>query len=504
MSVAVKSLQTPSPVFINPADYHTPNDEEGWAYQVLAGDHTYFKYDNYVSCVDAYRRCPPVAAIINRKAQAFGNGKTWLLDKEKSVAKGQDADKFYKLWNKPNQIQSSKQFEAQCYSHVQLFGFNIILPVMPVGYTDPLDASSLWNIPASWIDWNATQEIFNAGGGKALTNLVISFNGYRTTFDLKDLWIIRDTNLSFNLLTFPESRINAIRQPINNIIGAIESRGVLINQRGAQGVLSSDPGRGQFAALPMSEPEKTELQRDFRRYGLRKKQWQIIMTTASLKWTPMGYATKDLMLLEEVNDSSKMVCDGLNFPPYLLGLIDPTFNNQATAEKSFYRNSVIPDAENIYDHWNRFFKLQDRGLTLEKDYSHIECLQADKKSLADARYVMDQAMKIEWESGLITLNQWLQAIGEDSLPDSIGDVRIYDVKTKNVPLAVTIGVGGVQGLISVVTAQGLSDEAKASILQILFGLEPSQAQAMAASGSTNNTQQNGQQNNNAGAVTTTA
>lgn len=370
-------------------------------------------------------------AIVNRKAQALINGKTWVLNTQKKEAGGRDADKLRKLWAQPNPLQNNKQFEAQGYIYQQLFGFNIILPIRPLGFDDPLDTTSMWNIPASWIDWNATLELFTRNGGISLKEIVVTFNNARTIFQLKDLLIVRDFTPSFDTITFPGSKIISMTLPINNIIGAFESRNVLINYRGALGILSSDPGKGQFTALPLQKQEKEDLQRDFRRYGLRNRQFQVILTSASLKWQSMGYPTKDLLLMEEVQESTKSLCDGLNFPPHLLGLIDPTFNNQASAEKGLYQNSIIPDAENIYEYWNNFFKLKERNLLLDKDYAHIPALQEDKKFEAEARRLRNEALEIEFRNNVIHLNRWRELNGEDTVPGE--DLYYYQLSERGKP-----------------------------------------------------------------------
>jgi len=174
----------------------------------------------------------------------------------------------------------------------------------------------------------------------------------------------------------------------------------------------------------MKPKEKEELQADFRRYGLRRRQWSMLLTTAALKYQQMGYPTKDLMLIEEVQESSKSLCDGLNFPPHLLGLIDPTFNNQNTALKSLYQDSIIPDANNYYDYWNRLFDAPAKGLKIVKDYSLLPVLQEDKESQARARGLLSASLNLEWKNGWLTLNRVLELLGEDTING--GDIYYND------------------------------------------------------------------------------
>jgi hypothetical protein len=419
----------PNLIYIDPSQHRTPDGDAWWLDQ-SGGNNYYFKYANYHSAVEAYNRCPPVSAVVNRKAQAFINGWTWVLNSRgKENTTSEPAKKMNSLLNRPNPLQSRKQFEAQGYIYQQLFGFNIILPVKPAGFTN-LDATSLWNIPASWIDFDDTLEKFSRSGGASLTEITLKFNNTKVVLQIKDLIIIKDFTPSFGTLIFPGSKLGAMALPINNIIGAYESINTLIRFRGPSGILTSEPGSGQYVNIPMSPDEKNGLQADFRRYGLMKGQVQAILTTAAVKWQPIGSNVKDLQLHEEVREDTMAVCNGLNFPPFLLGLADTTFNNMNEAHKGLYQNSIIPDAENWAEQWTSAFGLSEFNLRLDKDFARVPVLQADKETSAKARKATNEARKIEWENGLITLNEWRIANEDDPLPDNRGTLYIDEYKKR--------------------------------------------------------------------------
>lgn len=462
----------------------------------------HFTYGGHNSSVTAYEKCPPVNAIINRKAQAYINGKTWVLNTQ-GKAKGKEATsaeakKLQALFKKPNALQSWKQFEAQGYIYQQLFGYNLVLPIKPAGFKENIDASMLWNIPPSMVDIEETNKLFyQSDTAGIIKQIVLNYKGTRTILKVEDIYIMKDFTPSFCSLVIPDSRIKSLELPINNIIGAYESRNVLINYRGALGILSQDPGNGQFGAIPMSPEEKESLQHDFRRYGLSNHQWQFIITSASLKWQQMGVATKDLMLFEEIEADTMAICDNYNYPYQLMSSAKgTTFSNLNEGKKLLYQDATIPEAEATYEQWNQLFNTEAYGLNIDKDYSHVAVLQEDKLQSAQARKALDDALTIEFQNGLITLDDWLEKLGEDPLPNGLGQVRATDPKSSNVPLAVTIGVGGVQGLIAVITAQGMSEEARQATLEVVFGLSSQDAARMSAqSESQTNTNETGQQGN---------
>ncbi len=431
VKVATNSVSVPyGPIPIDPSRYTTPDGGPGWMFEMGGAQYSYFKYAEYSDGVTAYTQCPPLASILNAKAQAMANGKTWVLsNSDGKESQSREAKIIRELIRRPNPIQSWKQFESQLSIFMDLFGFAIILPIKPAGFDRMLDTTSMWNIPASWIDVQLTMERFSKVGGAVLEEIIVNFGGTRTLLKLKELIIIRGSTPSFNTLTFPGSKITSLQMAINNIIGAMESRNMLINYRGALGILTADAKGSQYNPIPIGETEKEQLQVDMRRYGLRRKQLSFIITTAAMKWQQMGYPTKDLMLMEEVQECSLLLCNGFNFPPFLQGLKDSTFNNQRAAMKGLYENCVIPDAESIYEQLSDAFELEKYGIRIDKDFGHIPAMQEDKKEAADARKALNDALAIEWKTGLITLDEWRIKLDEDPLPNDRGNLY-YDEYVK--------------------------------------------------------------------------
>lgn len=436
-STALKSL-TPDPIYISPIDYR-PSIATGDTptfFEMNGTSIFHFKYSGHNSSQRAYEYCPPVNAIINRKAQAYINGKTWVLNTQ-GKAKGKvstsiEAQKLQALFKKPNPLQSWKQFEAQGYIYQQLFGYTIVLPIKPAGFKDNIDAYQLWNIPPSMVDIEETNKLFyQSDTAGIIKEIVLNYKGTRTILKVEDIYIMKDFTPSFCSLVIPDSRIHSLELPINNIIGAYESRNVLINYRGALGILSQDPGTGTYGPIAMTPEAKEQLQQDFRRYGLKNHQWQFIITSASLKWQQMGVATKDLMLFEEVESDTMAICDGYNYPYQLLSSAKgTTFSNLNEGKKLLYQDATIPESEAIYEQWNQLFGTERFNLIIDKDFSHVAVLQEDQLQAAQARQARNNALLIEWQNDLITRNRWLELNGEDPLTTD-GDLYYSEWKKLN-------------------------------------------------------------------------
>jgi portal protein len=435
-NTALKSL-APDPIYVSPIDYHPSiaSSSTPTFFEMNGKSIFHFKYSGHNSSVKAYECCPPVNAIANKKAQSFINGKTWVLNTQ-GKAKGKvstsaEAKKIQSLFEKPNPLQSGKQFEAQGYIYQLLFGYNIILPIKPAGFKDNIDTYQMWNIPPSMVDIEETNKLFYQSDTKGIIKeIVLNYKGTRTILKVEDIYIMKDFTPSFCSLVIPESRIKSLALPINNIIGAYESRNVLINYRGALGILSQDPGNGQYGNLPMTDEQKELLQQDLRRYGLSNHQWQFIITSASLKWQQMGVATKDLMLFEEIEGSTMAICDGLGYPYRLMAAEkSASYNDVNQFKKMLYQDFIFPEADSIYEQWNQLFDTEKYNLTIDKDYSHIPVLQEDQLQAAQARKARNDALLIEWQNDLITRNRWLEMNGEDPLPTD-GDLYYSEWKKK--------------------------------------------------------------------------
>lgn len=488
LSMVRKSIAATPPNGIVVDEYNSANftTDSRWFFG-NDGSSRLFSFSGHDSCVKAYTSCPPITSIINKKAQAHINGKTWVINTKGKAkgkeAKGEIADKLRKLLAQPNPLQTWKEFEAQQKIYIQLFGFCLLLPMKPYGFGN-IDATSLWNIPPFMLDIEETKKLFYQSDVNGIINrIVLTYKGTKTTLQAKDVYIMKDFTPSFNSLIIPESRICSLEMAINNIIGAYESRNVLINYRGALGIISPDSST-QGMPIPLKEEDKTDLQTDFLRYGLKNKQWKFIISTAAVKWTQMGVATKDLMLFEEIDDDIMRICDQYNYPYRLLSSEKSNSlggSDVRDFKKLLYQDAIMPEAESMYEQWNQFFGLAEFDLELQKDFSHIPALQQDQQTSATARKALNEAKQLEWSNNLITLNNWLEALGEDPLPGDEGNFRRSQIKDTNTPLAVTLGVGGTQAMIAVLTAN-ISEEAKRNSLIILFGLSEFDAARMAASG----------------------
>jgi hypothetical protein len=406
----------------------------------------HFSFSSLNDSIKAYECCPPVATIVNRKAEAHINGKTWILNTQgkakQKEATGEVASRIRKVMTQPNPLQDWTQFDAMVKVYVQLFGYCPILKIRPVGF-DGSYITRLWIIPPFLLDIEESDEIFYRTD-KPIKKISLNYRGKTANLDPDDIFFIKDFTVSLTSLVLPQSRIKPLANPINNIIGAFISRKVLINRRGALGILSNS-GSDQIGQIPLDDEEKKRVQNELTNYGLRSDQWQVIVTNAALKWQQMGYPMKELGLFEEVNESTMTICDGLGYVYRLLSS-EKTSSLGGSDIKEFkamlYQDFIGPEATKIYDQYNVMFETAKYFLRIEKDFSEIPALQQDAVKLATARFTRNKAFQIEFLSNACTINEWRVKNGDDPISEEWGNMYYFQLKEKGIVFGSASGGNG--------------------------------------------------------------
>jgi hypothetical protein len=382
--------------------------------------------------LEAFNICPPLKAIVGKKAKAFNTG-VRLVKNKKSGKKGsgEEAAALRKILDKPNPLQNGLQFFAQQNHYIDLFGYCPILVMRPTGM--PWEISAVWNIPPWLFDLEYTGKwLFETSKVDIYKKFIVNWGGKQMPIDVEALRFVFDDGIGTECdtnLTIPDSRLVGLEYPVSNIVAAYKSRNTLITKRGAIGILSNeDKNIATGKALPIDDDVKNALQKDFGKYGLTGQPYQIIVTDASLKWQQMGFPTKELMLFEEIQEDIERLCDAFGWPVELIARgKDVTYDNKKQARKDLYHNTIIPEADSRMEQFSRAVVTLESNLEIVCDYSSVQVLQEDKKEAAETRKAIDDACEREYNNGLITKNDWRIALGLEPLPDE--QYNIYKNET---------------------------------------------------------------------------
>lgn len=385
------------------------------------GNHHEIAHINLVTNTDlhnAFYKCPPLAAIISKKASAFANGKFEVLNREtQNYTRGKYKEWDY-LLNKPNPMQNRIQFLKQLYAYNQIYGYCYAIPIYPVGFKDR--PSSIWLLP----NWclhvelkDKTRIPFTYTGQDSVRKIVFTWGGTDTELREEDLILFTDTTTTIDHCTWlPKSRLCALQDPIDMVRSTEEAGLTVIQKRGPLGLISDD-SKDPLGNVAMSAEDKAAVQQGLQGYGLTRQQSQYIMTSQNLKWVPIGSSIADLQLSPMKLEAIRELCDGLDFPFPLMAFSDQsTYNNIKTADRILYQNAIIPDSLNLVEQLNQGLKTPDQNIEFIISYEHVPALQDSEKEKGDGRKAMGDAALNEYKNNLITKNRVLEIMGEDTVP----------------------------------------------------------------------------------------
>jgi hypothetical protein len=189
--------------------------------------------------------------------------------------------------------------------------------------------------------------------------------------DFEEVIMLQTTD-GMNLLN-PVSIIDSLKFPLSNIRAQYNKRNVLLENMGAIGILSakkSDIG----GALPVTPEEKKQIQKDW--YNRSKD--EVLITENELDWIPMSYPTKDLMLFEELTADKLALIDAYGLNYYVFSNEKgSTFSNVRDGIRMAYTDTIIPEADKIYDNLTEQLGIDKEGLRLKAHFDHIPVLQSD-------------------------------------------------------------------------------------------------------------------------------
>ena len=99
-----------------------------------------------------------------------------------------------------------------------------------------------------------------------------------------------------------------------------------------------------------------------------------------LDWKEMGFSPKDMEFIEAKNASAREIALAFGVPPMLLGIPgDNTFANYAEANRSFWRQTILPLAARVAEAMTGF--LGAGNLRLAHDLDQVEALGPDREAL---------------------------------------------------------------------------------------------------------------------------
>lgn len=325
-----------------------------------------------------YYEIPELHAVINRYAKMVASANPIIVN-DKGERIDPNGNNIFRLIDRPNAMQSwgvmvYMTAVNKCVTNNAL----IYAPKGSFGATQllPLSFNNVKIVPTGKnlvsVDLASFIEKFQIP-----TSVVDSYQD----FNPQDLIYLTEPD-GINLFN-TKSKIDSLRYPISNLKKQYEKRNVLLANLFSLGILSSDNKDG-ISAMPLEPKDIKQIREDLK----ARHSGEIVVTDKPLKFDPMTFPTKDLMLFEEMTADKIAIIDEYGLNQHMFGQGEggkgSTFSNVEMGERQAYNSTIIPDTEMMYDEFTKQLGLDREGMYLVPDFSHISVLKADEKYTAEA------------------------------------------------------------------------------------------------------------------------
>ena len=349
---------------------------------------------------EAFKACIPLNSTITKCGKLFSNGKFYVVDEDNNDVTTAEAKKIIQLLKKPNPLQSGKVFNRQVELTLKLYGRCPIYLLRGLPFSVPV---SMWIIPPELFKQTTTGKLWGQNEkSEIIGETYIEWGGRKYPLEEHEYFVVVDSSVDIEdyqgELKYSSST-DAMSPVVNNWMAQAIARGNLIVDGGGKGVICSDDN-SDFQNAALTPKERKELNDHFKEdSGFVDKPYPILISTAKLKWLPLSFDVGQLKLHEEDKSCFNHICSAIGLNPNLF-IPDSTFSNQDGAQRSAYRDVVIPDAESYAEALTS--AICPDGAFIQLDYTHVEVLQKDKKEESDTLFKSARAAVDLTKSGIIS------------------------------------------------------------------------------------------------------
>jgi phage portal protein BeeE len=333
-----------------------------------------------------YETTGPVSVVINRKARLKSAGK-W---RHWRVGSQSDEELFdtplLKFLAKPNPLQSKKEYLEELSIHRDVMGIAYIYALRGSLLQDI--PSALWNITPELMSIQTTGKIYQQSDINEIISRITFNRGGDGEFNYSPEEILLRRSINTGNPVLPLSPLASLNMEISNIRAAMGYRNVIMRKKGAIGILAADQkdGEGSVALDPL---EHKRIEKEYQSsWGISDKQMQVLISRYPLKWQPINYPTKDLLLFEEIDDNLRRVIDqyGLNENIFSIkkgSTMSDSGSKILEGERQAYQDTIIPESNDDAEAMSTYLGLRERGQYATLDYSHLPAMKDDEVKKAE-------------------------------------------------------------------------------------------------------------------------
>lgn len=254
--------------------------------------------------------------------------------------------------------------------------------------------------------------------------------------DPNEIWHDRDGRPSFyadSRFMMSKSRLASQQKAISNLIAVYQARNLIYVKQGGLGFIISKK-QDPTGTIALTEKEKESLikQHDAK-YGITGDRLPYGISDVPIDFVRTNLSISELQPFDENLQDAITIAGAYGIPSVLVPRKDQsTFSNQSTAEKTVYCSEIIPLTKRFCQDLTSFLGLEQDGYYLDCCFKDVDCLQDGLKDAEEVKKLLNDRCKMQFLSGVITINDWRAQICEEKLEGEVFDKVIFNMTDEEI------------------------------------------------------------------------
>lgn len=287
------------------------------------------------------------------------------------------------IFRHPNKNQGWSEYMFEKTGYHELMGQSFVYGLTPEGMPENL-FSSLYIAPSPLV------EIVTGGWMEPVKAYKINF-GYTSSSDIDKEKILHQKmwnpmSNATGLQLYGLSPLQPLLRTLKRSNEAVDANLAYLVNGAPAGIMSNDSER------MLTPDERKALQEIMNKeFGGGANVNKILQSSSKVSWQQIGLPLADLQLLESNKVDLQTISNGYGIDIIIFDPDKSSYNNKITAEKAAWQNTIIPKLNEERDGYNTWLvpgysEMDKKEYYVDYDVSHIPCLQADLKDLAQRVY----------------------------------------------------------------------------------------------------------------------
>lgn len=300
---------------------------------------------------------------------------------------------------------------------------------------------NFWEMPADRMEVVPNRDMSQLFGVASKEDLIKAYRiglGMMSCRDIDpvEIWHDRDGRPSFyndSNFMMSKSRLSSQQKAISNLIAVYQARNLIYVKQGGLGFIVSKK-QDATGNVALTEKEKKSIRSQIdATYGITGDRLPYGLSDVPIDFVRTNLSISDLQPFDETLQDAITIAGAYGIPSVLVPRKDQsTFSNQSTAEKTVYTSQIIPLTKRFCQDLTSFLGLEDDGFYIDCCFRDVDCLQDGLKDAEDVKKLLNERCKMQFLSGIITINDWRAQICEEKLEGEVFDKVIFNMTDEEI------------------------------------------------------------------------